>query len=79
MGTASKKIARPIGPFVKSRDEPRTASRRIGQKELFSRVKDAVSDTSDINEIFLYESNAPNGAGTGGLKSKRCRGNKTRK
>jgi hypothetical protein len=51
MGTASKKIARPIGPFVKSRDEPLTASRRIGQKELFSRVKDAVSDTSDIREI----------------------------
>jgi hypothetical protein len=34
IGTESKKSDRPIGSTVKSRDEPRTASRSIDQKEL---------------------------------------------
>ena len=34
IGTASKNIASPIGPVVKSRLDPRTASRSIAQNEL---------------------------------------------
>jgi hypothetical protein len=51
IGTESKKSDRPIGSTVKSRDEPRTASRSIDQKELSTASMDGV--TTPFKDIKL--------------------------
>jgi hypothetical protein len=57
MGTASRNSDRPIGSVVKSRLDPRIASRNIGQKELSTVPLDGVAPFNDIGSTCIGRKN----------------------
>ena len=77
IGTASKKIASPIGPLVKSRFEPRTASRSIDQNELSNASEDGALPLIDIKLLPKNKREHTDGAGnavprSGAFRIRRC-------